>query len=130
MYLHRNFQRDSDRRKICIGTLHSKVKIIISSKGLIVGVFLPSIQGTSLDFLREILRDSKLYLKTQEVIHLDIPAYTEISVKNMYEDAMKDEVLQKYLPSKRQLSNKLPERAFFFGVVSTLRRQYMHDVIA
>jgi hypothetical protein len=48
----------------------------------------------------------------------------------MYEDAMKDEVLQKYLPSKRQLSNKLPERAFFFGVVSTLRRQYMHDVIA
>jgi hypothetical protein len=93
-------------------------------------VFLPSIQGTSLDFLREILRDSKLYLKTQEVIHLDIPAYTEISVKNMYEDAMKDEVLQKYLPSKRQLSNKLPERAFFCGVVSTLRRQYMHDVIA
>ena len=93
-------------------------------------MFLPFIQGTSLDFLREILRDSKLYLKTEEVIHLDIPSYTEILVKNMYEDAMKDEVLQKYLPSKRQLSNKLPERAFFFGVVSTLRRQYMHDVIA
>ena len=42
---------------------------------------------------------------------------------------MKDEVLVSYLPSKRQLSNKLPERGFFFGVLATLRRQYMTDVI-
>jgi len=68
------------------------------------------------------LRDVKLYLKSQENIHLEVPSYAEISVKNMYKDAMKDEVLQKYLPSRRQLSNKLPERAFFFGLVSTLRR--------
>jgi hypothetical protein len=47
----------------------------------------------------------------------------------MYEDAMRDEVLAKYLPSKKQLSNKLPERDFFFGVLATLRRQYMTDVI-
>ena len=85
-------------------------------------MYLPSIKGTSLDFLRDILKESKLHLKTQEVIHLDVPAYAEISVKNMYEDAMKDDVLQKYLPTRRQLSNKLPERAFFFGVVSTLRK--------
>jgi len=70
---------------------------------------LPSIHGTSLDFLRDILRDAKLHLKSQEVIHLEVPSYAEISVKNMYEDAMKDEVVQMYLPSRRQLSNKLPE---------------------
>ena len=29
---------------------------------------------------------------------------------------MKDAVLSKYLPNKEQLSGKLPEREFFFGV--------------
>jgi hypothetical protein len=31
---------------------------------------------------------------------LCIPAYAEISVKNMYEDALKDPELEPYLPSK------------------------------
>ena len=79
--------------------------------------------------MRDILKEAKLHLKTNEVIHIDVPRYPELSVKNMYDDAMKDDVLMKYLPSKKQLSNKLPERDFFFGVLATLRRQYMTDVI-
>ena len=46
-----------------------------------------------------------------------MPHYQVISVKNMYEDALKDELLVKYLPSKEQLSGRLPERDFFFGVL-------------
>ena len=79
--------------------------------------------------MRDILNENKSHLKSKEVIHLDIPWYAEVSVKNMFDDALKDETLSKYLPSKKQLSNKLPEREFFFGIVSTLRRQYMQDVI-
>lgn len=94
-----------------------------------VGVFLPSLHGTSIDFMRDILNEKKRHLKANEVIHLEVPHYAEVSVKNMYADAMQDEVLKDYLPSKQQLSNKLPERHFFFGVVATLRRQYMQDVI-
>lgn len=94
-----------------------------------MGVFLPSLKGTSLDFMRDILKESKLHLKANEVIHLDVPHYQEISVRNMYDDAMQDEVLVKYLPSKKQLSNKLPEREFFFGVLCTMKKQYMTDVI-
>jgi hypothetical protein len=48
----------------------------------------------------------------------------------LYEDAMKDEVLVKYLPTKEQLSGRLPERDFFFGLICTLRNQYMKDIIA
>ena len=51
-------------------------------------------------------------------------------MKNLYEDAMKDLVLAKYLPMKEQLSNKLPERELFFGVLCTLRKQYMKDIIS
>ena len=43
---------------------------------------------------------------------------------------MKDELLAKYLPSKEQLGGRLPERDFFFGVLCTLRNQYMKDIIA
>ena len=51
-------------------------------------------------------------------------------MKNLYEDAMRDAVLSKYLPTKEQLSNKLPEREFFFGVLCTLRKQYMQVIIS
>jgi hypothetical protein len=95
-----------------------------------VNVFLPSMKGTKVGFMRDILSEKKLHLKQNEVIRLDIPAYEEISVKNLYEDAMKDQLLSKYLPTKEQVSNKLPEREFFFGVLCTLRRQYMTDIIS
>ena len=86
-------------------------------------------KGTKLSFMRDILADKKLHLKQNEVIRLDIPGYQELSVKNLYEDALKDPVLTRYLPTKEQLSNKLPEREFFFGVLCTLRKQYMTDII-
>ena len=74
-------------------------------------------KGTKLSFMRDILADKKLHLKQNEVIRLDIPAYKKLSVKNLYEDAMKDSVLTRYLPTKEQLSNKLPECQFFFGII-------------
>ena len=55
-------------------------------------------QGTKLSYLRDILSDKKLHLKKSDVIKMDIPAYEELSVKNLYDDAMMDEVLSKYLP--------------------------------
>jgi hypothetical protein len=65
-----------------------------------VNVFLPTMKGTKLSFMRDVLADKKLHLKQNEIIRLDIPAYQELSVKNLYEDAMKDPVLTKYLPTK------------------------------
>ena len=66
--------------------------------------------------------EKKSHLKQNGLIILEIPAYQEISVKNLYQDAMKDLVLSKYLPTKEQLSKKLLERDFFVGVVCTLRQ--------
>jgi methylase of polypeptide subunit release factors len=88
-------------------------------------------KGTKLSFMRDILSETKQHLKQNEVIRLEIPQYQEISVKNLYDDAMRDPALAKYLPSKEQLSNTLPEREdFFFGVLCTLKMQYMQDIIA
>ncbi len=64
-------------------------------------MFLPSLHGTSLDFMREILSEKKRHLKVNEVIHLEVPNYQELSIKNLYDDALADPELQKYLPSKK-----------------------------
>ena len=60
---------------------------------------------------------------------MEVPHYPEISVKNLYDDAMGDPELAQYLPSVEQLSGKPPEREFFFGVLCTIRKQYMSDII-
>jgi hypothetical protein len=96
----------------------------------VANVFLPSMHGTKVGFMRDILSETKSHLRQNEVNHMEVPHYQEISVKNLYEDAMKDEVLAKYLPTKQQLSGRLPERGFFFGLLCTLRNQYMKDIIA
>ena len=57
-------------------------------------------RGTKVGFMRDILSDKKSHLKQNEVIRLEIPAYQEISVKNLYDDAMVDPVLNKYLSTK------------------------------
>ena len=96
----------------------------------VVNVFLPSMHGTKVSFMRDILSEAKLYLRQNEVNRMEVPCYQEISVKNLYEDAIKDDILAKYLPTKEQLSGRLPERSFFFGLMCTLRHQYMKDIIA
>jgi hypothetical protein len=77
--------------------------------------------GTKVSFMRDILSEAKSFLKKNEVNHMEVPCYQEISVKNLFEDALKDDVLAKYLPSKEQLSGRLPEREFFFGIMCTLK---------
>ena len=95
-----------------------------------MNVFLPSMHGTKVSFMRDVLSEAKLCLKQNEVNRIEIPCYKEISVKNLYDDALKDEVLKKYLTTPEQLSGRLPEREFFFGLLCTLRNQYMKDIIA
>ena len=83
----------------------------------LVNVFLPSMQGTKVGFMLDILSETKSFLKQNDVNRMEVPCYQEISVKNLYEDALKDELLVKYLPTKEQLSGRLPERGFFFGLL-------------
>ena len=51
--------------------------------------------------MRDILSEQKHHLKQNEVIMLEIPSYQEVSVKNLYDDAIADPVLAKYLPSRK-----------------------------
>lgn len=65
----------------------------------VANVYLPSLAQTKVSFLRDILSDKKKHLRNNEVNRMEVPNYQELSVKNMYADAMKDDLLSKYLPS-------------------------------
>ena len=73
-----------------------------------VNVFLPSLHGTKVGFMRDLLSEARLCLIKNDVNRMEVPCYQEISVKNLYEDAIKDGVLAKYLPTKEQLAGRLP----------------------
>ena len=62
----------------------------IASNYSIVGIFLPSMDGCKLIFLKAILSDQKKAIKNLDLKTVDVPNYAELSVKNMYEDAMRD----------------------------------------
>jgi len=90
---------------------------------------MPTQKGTKVSFLRAIFCNKKKTLKQTNVSSIVVPHYDELSVKNLYADAMKDELVKDYLPDLEQNSNKVPERDFFFGILNSLRPQYIKKVI-
>ena len=59
---------------------------------------MPSQKGTKLCFLSAIFCNKKKALKQINVHNVVVPHYEELSVKNLYADAIKDEVIKDYLP--------------------------------
>ena len=50
-------------------------------------------------------------------------------MKNLYDDAINTPILKDYLPSPEMLSNRLPEREYFFGILATLKQDYLKQII-
>ena len=50
----------------------------------VVNVFLPTMHGTKVGFMRDFLSEAKSHLKQNEVNDMEVPHYQEISVKNLY----------------------------------------------
>ncbi len=50
------------------------------------------------------MSEAKSCQKQNEVNQIEAPCFQEISVKNLYAEAMKDELIVKYLFSKKQFS--------------------------
>jgi len=82
-----------------------------------------------MSFLRAVLLDEKRLLKSQEVVKCNVPLYTELSVKELYTEAMQDEELRAFLPELKVHTSKVPERDFFFGVLGTLKGEYLNALI-
>ena len=59
---------------------------------------MPSQSGTKVSFLRATFCNKKKVLKQTNVIRIVVPHFEELSVKNLYDDAMNDLLIKDYLP--------------------------------
>jgi len=50
-------------------------------------------------------------------------------VKELYTEAMQDEELRAFLPELKVHTSKVQERDFFFGVLGTLKGEYLNALI-
>ena len=58
------------------------------------------------------------------------PLWPEFAVKDIYSRVQADQEFMKYMPKGSALDCKAPERRFFWGVLSTLRPDYVDALIA
>ena len=56
---------------------------------------------------------------------MEVPKFPELSVKSMFEEAMREPEVSYYLPDFEMNSKKFPESDFFFAVLASLRPEYL-----
>ena len=80
------------------------------------------------DFLKLILTNQKKLLPFNEVKHVTVPKFDELSVHNIFKFFKNDEsfmqYLPDYLPKGRQFS-----REYFFNILNTLYPEYVKELI-
>ena len=116
-------------------TCHSKYRA--KNCHSLVQYYLPSRRGTSLKFMRALLKGDKSVsfldinrckmLKVSQLKKLKIPNYPEISVKSLWDKYKEDNEVQKYFPNFKV--NQHLEKAFLFDFLSTIKGDYMKKVI-
>ena len=58
-----------------------------------------------------------------------VPKFEELSVNNLYKDALQDPEISPYLPSPEQSAKQLPERDFLFNIIRTIKQDYLKQII-
>ena len=89
---------------------------------------MPPFKQVNKDFLRQIFTGEKQLKKKNEVDYIHVPAYDELSVKNLYPQFAKDAEFMAYFPDAYP-KGKGPPRDYFFNVLNTLHPDYLAQVL-
>ena len=91
--------------------------------------YLPPKTQVNKDFLKQVFTEEKQLLKKKKVDPVEVPAYDELSVKNLWPQFMKDKAFVRYFPDKFA-DGKGPARKYFFDVLNTLYPEYLAQIMA
>jgi len=83
---------------------------------------------TSKDFLKGVLKGEKSLLKMTEVRFINPPAFDEIGIKALYDEALKMPGMSKYFPSKYAKSRQC-DKSYFYNVWNSLYPEEVKEVI-
>ena len=70
------------------------------------------------------LAEKKKLLSLNEVKHVNVPHYDELSVKKWYPMLKEDENFFSYMPDATA-EGRLPERIYFWNVANTVQNEYV-----
>ena len=96
---------------------------------IIVQLYVPPELMVNKDFLRQVLSEEKLLFLLKDVKFVNVPAYDELSVKNIWPHCQTIPDIMKYFPDSLP-AGRNPDREFFFNVLNTLNQQYVSELIA
>ncbi len=74
------------------------------------------------------LGGTKELLHLNQVKHVNMPPFDELSVKALWPDMRGHEEFMKYFPSKFPVG-RLPDRSYFFNVMNTVMEGYVTQII-
>ena len=93
----------------------SELYHILATEG---GIYLPPVQDSTQNYLRDVLRGKKYYINCKDVNMIHVPQYKGLRVREIIDFAHKMIHIYKYLPKYEY--NKEPNRAWLCNVVNSL----------
>ena len=73
------------------------MSIFSESNSLLVQYYMPPIQHVNKDFLKAVFSEEKALMKKEDVAHVEVPFYDELSVKALWPQFVGDKEFCKYL---------------------------------
>jgi len=93
-----------------------------------VEAHLPSKQQCPFLFLQQLASGEKKYLTRHQVPAFIMPNWPELAVAQLWADVRNDPAFAAYFPSKLP-KGKLPEKAFFWGIVHAIKPGYAKALV-
>ena len=75
------------------------------------------------DFLKLVFAGKKQLLDMNEVTRVNVPAYDELSVANLWPEVSQDPEFMKFMPDSFP-KGKNYDRKYFFNILNTVHHQY------
>jgi hypothetical protein len=92
-------------------------------------MYVPPYDECPIEFLRDALAGRKLVIRNRDIAMVVVPKYKEFSLTAMYQSALQDHDLRKYLPEPNGPKAKAPGRNWLFNVISTVKPDYFEAAL-
>jgi hypothetical protein len=123
----RQSKKNTEAKKTTFISFRSKVSNIIVDnlvKNCLARRFVPPFAFFTMKLANDVFAKRKFFLKSEEVIPIEVPKYYEFTVKKIYEIFKSDERVMSFLPDIAD-ANKPACRKYVMDVVSSLRPEFM-----
>jgi hypothetical protein len=94
----------------------------------LVQLYLPPENNINKDFLKQVLDEEKDFLELSAVKFVQVPFYDELGVAKLFPMMHNNPRFMKYFQD-RYSKGRLPDRAYFFNVLSTVEPDYTKELI-